>query len=152
MLLQLFSAWVANYKYSLFSSWPPSENRLLLTFLLPGNSYFLIRPAFTYLDLLQKKKLHTLNKCSLYYIQASGWYFIIFTKRGVTALYIWQYVSIGNDHEVPGPMKNNWLLELCFQFSISLPIQREDAFSDRWTCSFCWAFIQNTACVCVCVI
>lgn len=51
----------------------------------------------------------------------------------------------------PGPMKNNWLLELLFQVSISLPIQREDAFSDRWTCSFCWAFhTEYSLCVCVC--
>lgn len=31
-----------------------------------------------------------------------------------------------------------------FRPPISLLTQQEDSFSDRWTCSFCWAFIQNT--------
>ena len=34
-----------------------------------------------------------------------------------------------------------------FWVPVSLLTQQEDGFSDRWTCRFCWAFIQNTACV-----
>lgn len=54
-----------------------------------GIAIFLIRPTFTFLDLLQKKKLHTLNKCSLTNIHSTKWlvFHNVYKERSPCPLY-----------------------------------------------------------------